>query len=125
MADDTGLSRRDRVPARETGAVLLALGGFGAAFAAASCCALPMLLGTLGLGGAWLFAIASIAAPHRLLWLGVAVLCLIAGGGLLLRQRRVAACVPGAACGRPVVTAAALAILALGGVLVALGLVFA
>jgi hypothetical protein len=36
----------------EGGAVLLAIGGLAAAFGAASCCALPVLLASLGLGSA-------------------------------------------------------------------------
>src|SRR5258707_10776366 len=87
--------------ARENGVLLLAAGGLAAAFGAASCCALPLLLGSLGLGTAWLFTVAWFAAPHRLALLAVAVICLAAGGGVLLwRRRRVAAaCAPGAACG--------------------------
>src|SRR5262249_15211970 len=43
---------RNRPPerVRDTGALLLAAGGLAAAFSAAACCALPLLLGSLGLG---------------------------------------------------------------------------
>jgi mercuric ion transport protein len=76
--------------------------GVTAAFGAASCCALPLLLGSLGVGSAWLITVASFAAPHRLALLGVAVACLAGGGGMLLwRRRRAARCASGA-CGTPV-----------------------
>jgi hypothetical protein len=35
-------------PLRDTGATLLTLSGFAAAFGVASCCGLPFLLGTMG-----------------------------------------------------------------------------
>ena len=59
-----------RQSVRDAGATLLAAGGIAAAFGAASCCALPMLLGSFGLGSAWLIAVAWLAAPHRLALLG-------------------------------------------------------
>ena len=45
--------------------VAFTVGGLGAAFAVAACCGLPIVLGGLGLGTAWLFGIAVRAAPHR------------------------------------------------------------
>ena len=66
MSDEIRSGGAQRAPTRDTGALLLAAGGLAAAFGAASCCALPMLLGFLGLGSAWLVSVAWIAAPHRL-----------------------------------------------------------
>ena len=109
--------------AQETGAALLALGGLGAAFGAASCCALPLLLGSLSIGTAWLGAIADLAAPYRLLLVAVAAGC-IAAGGLLLRRRQ-AACTPGTVCGRPAVRRFAALSLAAAAVLGVLGLLYA
>jgi hypothetical protein len=77
-----------RQSVRDAGATLLAAGGIAAAFGAASCCALPMLLGSFGLGSAWLIAVAWLAAPHRLALLGLAIVCLGGAGGLLLWRRR-------------------------------------
>src|SRR3546814_1263121 len=68
---------------RTNGAALLTLGGITAAFGAASCCALPILLTTVGLSAAWLGGIATVTAPFRdlLLWLSALSL---AGSALLL-----------------------------------------
>ena len=117
MIEDTG---KAAPPARNADMLLLAAGGVAAAFGAASCCALPLLLGSLGLGSAWLVTVAWIAAPHRLALLALAVGCLAAGGVLLWRRRRIAACEAGA-CGTPVITAVVTCLLSLGAVLVALG----
>lgn len=113
-----------KAPAAERpvrGTVLLTLGGIAAAFGVASCCALPLLFTTLGLGTAWLGGFAVLAAPHRALLLGVGALCLIAAGVLLWRQQRAAAtCVPGTVCARP-----AIRVLILVGLLIGAGLLWA
>src|SRR6516225_6035468 len=89
----------------EGGAVLLAIGGLAPAFGAASCCALPVLLASLGLGIPWVRSLALLAGPHRLGLLTAAILCLAAGVLVLVwRRRTAAACAPGVSCGRPVVT---------------------
>ncbi len=124
MTDNAQPAEPERAPARDTGALLLATGGVAAAFAAASCCALPVLLGSVGLGTAWLVAVAWLAAPHRLALLIAAIVCLVGGGGLFLWRRWAAACTPGAACGRPVVTALVSCALSLGAVLVVLGFMY-
>src|SRR5215471_17907214 len=107
MIDDTRAAAPERTPARDTGAMLLAAAGLAAAFGAASCCALPLLLGSLGLGTAWLATVAWFAAPHRLALLAIAIICLGSGGGVLLwrRRRRIAACAPDVACESQAVTA--------------------
>ena len=105
----------------EGGAVLLAIGGLAAAFGAASCCALPVLLASFGLG-----SLALLAGPHRLGLLTAAILCLAAGVLVLVwRRRTAAACAPGVSCGRPVVTALMTGTLSLGAVLIVLGFIFA
>lgn len=112
-------------PPSVTGPTFLAAGGFAAAFGAASCCALPILFGSLGLGSAWLGDLALLAAPYRLMLLAAAVVCLIGGGGLLLRRHRVAvACAPGTACARPMATGLITAVLCIGAALTTLGFVF-
>jgi mercuric ion transport protein len=126
MIDDTSTAAPQHAPVRDTGALLLAAGGLTAAFGAASCCALPLLLGSLGLGSAWLVTVAWFAAPHRLALLAVAIICLASAGGVLLwRRRRAAACASGTECGSPVITAFVAGVLSLGAVLVLLGFMLA
>jgi mercuric ion transport protein len=113
--DKDSVARR---PANGSGAVLITLGGLAAAFGVASCCAIPLLLTTIGVGTAWLGGVALLAAPHRGLLLIVGALCLIGGAGLLWRQQRTAAtCEPGAPCTPPVVRALTLVGLLIGAVL--------
>jgi mercuric ion transport protein len=114
------------VPAGEAGAALLADGGVAAAFGAASCCALPVLLGSLGLGSTWLLGLALLAAPHRLILLAAGVACLAGGAFLLWRQQQAAAaCAPGTACSRPAVRRLTAAGLVLGSILLVLGYAYA
>ena len=114
-----------RKMASETGATLLVAGGLVSAFGAASCCALPVLLGSLGLASAWLGSLALLAGPHRPALLAAAVICLVAGGGVLLWRRAVTTCAPGAVCGRPMPSALIAGALSLGAILTVLGFVFA
>jgi mercuric ion transport protein len=109
--------------AKEAG--VLAVGGLAAAFGAASCCALPVLLGSLGFGGAWLFGIAIIAAPHRIALLTAATVCLIAAGVVMPWRGRAMACAPGSVCGHRAVMPLIVAVLSLGAVLAAAGLLLA
>ena len=84
---------------RDAGAGALASGGLAAAFGAASCCALPALLGSFGLGSAWLGSLAVAAGPHRAVLLAVAVSFFVCGTMVIWRRRRVAR-MEGAACER-------------------------
>jgi mercuric ion transport protein len=112
-------------PARDTGAFLLAAGGLAAAFGAASCCALPILLSSVGLGSAWLVAVAWLAAPHRIALLTTAVVCLVGAGVVFVWRRRPAVCTPGTIRGRLPVTLLLMGVLSLGAVLAALGFMYA
>jgi mercuric ion transport protein len=69
-------------------AALLTLGGIGAAFGLASCCALPFLLAGLGLGTAWLAGIGLFAVFHRTAFIAVALVGLGGAAIVLWRQRR-------------------------------------
>lgn len=115
-------------PARAVnfGAVLFAASGLAAAFGAASCCALPLLLGSLGLGSLWLGGIALMAAPYHGALLAAAASCLAVGAIALFWARRTGhACTPGAACTRPAITGLLLSVLSLGAALVVLGALYA
>ncbi len=102
-------------------APLLTLGGLAAAFGAASCCGLPFLLASAGLGTAWLGGIALIADPVKPWLLGFAALALAGGAALLARQQWVRVCRPGAACARPATRALTLAGLLAGAALLYVG----
>lgn len=109
-----------RGKSRGTGAVVLTAGGLLAGFAAAACCALPLLLGTLGLGSAWLFSVAVVAAPHRTAILVVGGVSLALGAVLWWRQRS-EVCEPDAWCARPAVRLLTLIGLVMGVMLLVAG----
>jgi mercuric ion transport protein len=109
-----------------SGAVLFTLGGLAAGFGVASCCALPLLLTTIGVGTAWLGDVALLAAPHRGALLAVGALCLLGGAALLWRQQQTAAaCGPHGACTPPALRALTLVGLIIGAVLLWLGYAYA
>lgn len=112
--------------ATKSGAALFTAAGIAAAFGLASCCALPILLTTLGLGTAWLGTVATMAAPHRAVLTGIGALCLLGGAVLLWRQQRAAmTCGPDGVCTRAYVRLATLAGLLLGAVLLWAGYTYA
>lgn len=124
-ADLSTRSFKTAARARGSGAVLLTAGGVAAAFAVASCCGLPFILATLGLGTAWLYGVAALAAPHRAVLLATAVSLLLGGAVLLWRQHRTAAvCTPGAVCTKPAIQGLTTAALIAGLVLLYLGYAF-
>jgi mercuric ion transport protein len=111
-------------PTRGFGALLLTLGGVVAAFGVASCCGLPFMLATVGLGTAWLGGFALLAAPHRLFLLAAAAGCLASAAVLLWRQRA-AVCASGAVCTRPAIRGATMIGLLVGLALLYLGYTYA
>lgn len=108
-----------------TGSAVFTAGGLAAAFGVASCCGLPFLLATAGLGSAWLTGFALLAAPHRPLLLAVGAICLAVGAVLFWRQQRAAVCLPGQSCARPLVKHLTAMGLLLGGFLLYLGYSYA
>lgn len=69
------------------GPLAFAAGGIAAAFGVASCCALPMLLGGIGLGGLASALFLPAFIPFQNYLAVTAVVCIVAGGVLLLRRR--------------------------------------
>jgi mercuric ion transport protein len=104
-------------------AVILAAGAVLAGFATASCCALPILLGAMGLGSLGLFHVAVIAAPHRTLLLVVGGAAILLAAALLWRQRP-DRCEPGSICARPPVRIATAIFLLLAVALLIAGYVY-
>ncbi|HEV2163287.1 MAG TPA: mercuric reductase [Stellaceae bacterium] len=107
-----------QAPIRAVGPAVLAVGGIVAAFGAASCCAIPMLLGGVGLGtiGSALFM--PVLVPFQPYLLAVALACLVAGGTLLWRRQTCGS------CGTRTTTTLTLVGLVLGVALLALGFTY-
>lgn len=118
---ESKLDRPAQTRSAGSGAVALTLGGLAAAFGVASCCGLPFLLAGAGLGTAWLYGVALVSAPHRLLLMITAAICLAGGAILLGRQRRQAACAPGSVCSKPAVQGLVVIGLLVGSALLYLG----
>lgn len=107
------------------GTASLTLGGIAAGFGVAACCALPMLLASVGIGSAWLARIAMAALPYRVPLLAIGALCLLAGAALLIRQQAAAArCGASGACTSRATRLITLAGLLIGAVLLWLGYVY-
>lgn len=112
-------------PPKGSPAALLTVAGLGAAFGLAACCALPLLLISLGISTAWMGGVASLAAPHRTLLLVFAALTLGGGAIILWRQQRHAAsCGPNGVCTPPAVRFLTLAGLIVGVVLLIAGYLY-
>lgn len=120
VGGESDTSSRGQSAKAGSGAVLLTAGGLVAAFGAAACCGLPIVLASIGLGSAWLVSPAYLAAPYQTLLVAIAAICLAAGAVLLWRQRN-AVCASGAICARPMVRAATLFALLVGMGLLYLG----
>ena len=82
------------------GPALFALGGLLGAFAASSCCIMPLALFGLGLSGAWIGNLTRLA-PYQPIFIAASLACLGAGAWLTRRESK-RACAEGEACARPV-----------------------
>ena len=81
---------------RSTSAVALAASGVAAAFAMATCCALPFLFGSAAL----IFApIAAVSEPHGALLTAISAVGLLGSVGIAARARK--HCKTDAVCARP------------------------
>jgi len=80
-------------------ASLAAAGGVLGALAASSCCIVPLVLFTLGIGGAWIGNLTALE-PYQPIFLGV-TLGFLATGYYLVYRRPPAACAEGGDCARP------------------------
>lgn len=126
MSNSTSETPSPEVRTASPAPMLLAAGGLAAAFGAAACCGLPLLLAGAGLGTAWLGGVGLFAAPHRTLLLGLAALLLVGGAAALWRQHRAAqACRVDGVCARPGVRLMTVAGLILGSGLLVLGYLYA
>ena len=81
---------------KSTGALALVTTGIASAFALATCCAFPILLGSAAAG---LAPIAVASEPHSQLLTAVSVIGLVGSAGLAARVPR--NCKPNSICARP------------------------
>ncbi|MDE5444839.1 mercury transporter MerT [Bradyrhizobium sp. CSA207] len=92
------------VPSSERGEVgrqrLVAVGGILGALAASSCCIVPLILFSLGIGGAWIGNLTALAPYKPFFVTGTAGL--LGYGFYLVYWKTRRACADGAACARPI-----------------------
>ena len=93
MGDQTDSTSLDR------GQKLAAVGGVIGALAASSCCILPVIFFSLGIGGAWIGNFTQLA-PYQPYFIA-ATLAFIGTGYWLSYRSSKAACAAGEACARP------------------------
>ncbi|MGH1453382.1 MAG: mercuric transporter MerT family protein [Paracoccaceae bacterium] len=102
MAETTGISSglQAAVEAEQDKrkAGWLAAGGNLGAIAASSCCILPLVLFSLGVGGAWMGNLTALAA-YQPIFIGITALCLAVGFWLVYFKP--APCAEDDACARP------------------------
>lgn len=91
----------DIVPMSETGRQrLVALGGILGALAASSCCIIPLVLFSLGIGGAWISNLTALA-PYKPYFV-TGTTGVLGYGFYLVYWKPRRACADDAACARPV-----------------------
>lgn len=93
------INQESHIAGLQRGQRLMAAGGLLGAFAAASCCIMPLLLFGLGVSGAWIGTFTQLA-PYQPYFIAVTIACLGYGYWLVYRSSRVA-CGEGEACARP------------------------
>jgi mercuric ion transport protein len=76
------------------------IGGLLAAFAASVCCLGPLVLVSLGVGGAWISNL-TLLEPFRPFFIGIALLCMILAYRKIFRAPAAQACAPGTLCASP------------------------
>lgn len=86
---------------RDAAKTTFAAGALLAAFGVASCCALPLALGMLGVGSATLVGIAVLVGPYQIHVLAAAVVCLFGAALVMVLQRRARTCGRAEAVTRP------------------------
>lgn len=76
------------------------IGGGLAALAASACCLGPLVLVSVGVGGAWISSLTKLE-PFRPLFIGIALLCMALAYRKIFRAQTAADCAPGSVCALP------------------------
>jgi mercuric ion transport protein len=93
------------------------------AILATTCCVLPFTLFSIGISGAWLGNLASLA-PYRPWFIGIA-LVLLAGGIYVIRKKRItAACAPEGYCESTIANKVQMSILVISAIVIATAIVW-
>jgi mercuric ion transport protein len=85
---------------KSTGVLALAASGFASALAVASCCAMPIVFASLGLGAYWFAPVGSAAMPYDGPLTAIAVGTLLSS--VFVVQRASTTCAPGDLCGNAI-----------------------
>jgi mercuric ion transport protein len=117
----TSADSPSQAPDMVRGRIAAAAGSLFGALAASSCCLLPLVLFTLGAGGAWIGTLVRLA-PLQPYFIAATVGCIGLGYWLVYRSR--IACSDGGTCRTPVADGIVKSVLALATVLVVLAVGF-
>jgi mercuric ion transport protein len=104
------------------GQTMMAAGGLLGALAASSCCILPLVLFSLGIGGAWIGAFTQLS-PYQPYFIAATLVCLGIGYVLVYRASK-RTCTEEEACARPLPGRFVKAVLIIATVLVLVALGF-
>ena len=107
---------------RQANVKLAMAGGILGAIAASSCCILPLALFGLGISGAWIGNLTSLA-PYQPYFIAFALANIAYGGWRIYKSRQVF-CEPGSACAKPVNNKVVVSSLVLSALLVTAALSF-
>ncbi|MBX6329111.1 MAG: mercury transporter MerT [Pseudolabrys sp.] len=99
VAQPLALGARKSDSSFSVGQKLAAAGGIIGALAASSCCILPVVLFSLGIGGAWIGNFTQLA-PYQPYFIAATLVFIGVGYWLVYRSSKVA-CAEGEACARP------------------------
>jgi mercuric ion transport protein len=76
------------------------IGGILAALAASACCLGPLVLVSLGVGGAWISNLTALE-PFRPIFIGIALLCMAVAYRKIFKAPTAQACASGSVCALP------------------------
>jgi len=76
------------------------IGGAIAAIAASACCLGPLILISLGVGGAWISNL-TMLEPYRPIFIGIALICMALAYRKIYSDQPANACVPNTLCAKP------------------------
>lgn len=107
---------------QSSGIMALSAAGLASAFAVASCCALPIIFATLGLGAFWFAPVGSAAMPYDGPLTALAVAGLLLSVVFVARASRT--CAPGDLCGRPLFRRGIIVVALLGALFLVLSWIF-